>query len=129
MASTGARVQRLAAPASLQGCQDALTVLAALARTDGVMDDAEVGVMLEYAAEVASAYGLEMSAEDGEKLTGWLRRLRPERDAVTSALDAIASDASAGDLLLRYAARLMDADGVHDAAEFDFAMDMQDRLR
>lgn len=108
--------------------RDGLTVLAALARADGLMDDAEVGVMLAYAAAVARAGGQEMPAAEGEKLAKWLRRLRPERDAVTDALGAIAAAAGAGDLLLRYAVRLMDADGVHHPDEFAFAMDVQDRL-
>jgi len=100
-----------------------------LAHVDGLMDDADVGVMLDYAANVIQVGGGELPSDSCSVLAGWIRRLRPEREAVDSALRSLAADAVACRTLLRFAVRLMDADGIQNPAEFDLVVAVQDVLR
>ncbi|NKD45446.1 hypothetical protein HEQ62_04360 [Haematospirillum jordaniae] len=109
--------------------RDGLTVLAGLAHADGLMDDAEVGVMLDYAANVIEVGGGELAVDGCSVLAGWIRRLRPEREAVDSALRSLAADAAACRTLLRFAVRLMDADGIQNPAEFDLVVAVQDSIQ
>ncbi|QCO07564.1 WYL domain-containing protein [Azospirillum argentinense] len=117
------------AMAQLEAAQAGVTVLAALAHADGVLDLEEVGVILDYIAERADREGIATTEEDRAMLAPLVRRQVPSRDDVMKALRKIVREGKAGQrLLLRSAVQLMDADGVHHPAEFALLVSIQQEL-
>ncbi|QCO07510.1 hypothetical protein [Azospirillum argentinense] len=71
--------------AQLEAAQAGVTVLAALAHADGVLDLEEVGVILDYIAERADREGIATTEEDRAMLAPLVRRQVPSRDDVMKA--------------------------------------------
>jgi hypothetical protein len=109
--------------------RDGLRVLVALARSDGMMAPEEVDVILDYIAEKADRAGITMSEVDRGALKGYLQRQRPSPDVLEACLDGLEKEPVVEQhLFLRSAIALMDADGIHDGAEFDMLLSIQERL-
>lgn len=115
--------------AQRHAARDGLRVLAALARSDGIMHDAEIEVILDYIAHRADCDGIAMGEEDRDALIPYLRRQYPTTDVLDRCLAALEEEPrSQQRLLIRHAIQLMDADGVQDPAEFDLLLRIQNQL-
>jgi hypothetical protein len=116
------RAQRFAA-------RDGLRVLAALGRSDGFLDDAEIGVILDYVIERAAADGVATDDEDRAALLPYLRRQYPRASVLGECLDRLEAEPEVQRrLFLRHAVALMDADGIQHPAEFDMLLGLKERL-
>ena len=110
-------------------------VLAALAKSDGVMDAAEVNIIIDYMAEYVADRGYETSAEDRKVLAGHVKRLRPTATTLYYAFKYDLGDERETERLFRFAEKLIDADGTRSDAEVAMLTDLrrnvseQDRRR
>lgn len=109
--------------------RDGLRVLAALARSDGIMHPAEVEVIIDYIAERAARERLATGDEDRLALGAYLKRQRPGSDTLDECLARLArSPAEDQRLFLRSAIALAEADGQRDTAEVAMLFQFQERL-
>jgi hypothetical protein len=107
---------------------DGARVLAALARSDGMMHPAEVEVIVDYMAERCARDGLPTSDEDRRALAAHVKRLRPGPNAVAQMLKWSFGSGADQELLLRSAIALANADGLQDEAEIAMLVDLRERL-
>jgi hypothetical protein len=98
--------------------RDGARVLAALARSDGLMHQAEIQVILDYIIECARRRDIPTNAEDRLALAAYLKRQRSTADILDECLARLArSTAEEQRLFLASAIALTDADGRRDTAE------------
>ena len=104
-------------------------MLASLGHVDGFLHETEVAVIFDYIVERAAIEGIDTSEKDREALLPYLRRQFPNMAVIDECLDRLAADPpEQRRLFLRYAAALMDADGIQHPAEFDMMLDLKGRL-
>jgi WYL domain len=112
-----------------RAARDGLRVLAALARADGLMHDAEIAVILDYIVERAAADGIETGEDDRAVLLPYLRRQVPSADVLGECLGRLGAEPETmRRLFLRHAVALMDVDGVQHPAEFEMMSNLKERL-
>jgi tellurite resistance protein len=115
--------------AQRRAARDGLRVLAALARSDGLMHPAEVEVILDYIAERANRDGIATGAEDRAALAAYVKRQRPGADTLDECLARLArAPADEPALFLRSALELAEADGQRDTAEMAMLFGLQRQL-
>lgn len=109
--------------------RDGARLLAALARSDGIMHAAEIEVIIDYIAECAGRHGIATEREDRLALAAYLKRQRPSADTLDECLARLArASAEEQRLFLRSAIALAEADGQRDTTEVTMLFDLQRRL-
>lgn len=115
--------------AQRRSARDGIRILTALARSDGVMQDEEITVILSYITVRAEMAGIATDQTDREALTRYLKRQFPSADVLSECLLALnAAPMEEQRLLVSHAIQLMDADGVQDPAEVELVMRIQQEL-
>jgi hypothetical protein len=109
--------------------QDGALLLAALARSDGIMHPAEIEVIVEYMAERAIGEGIGTDQKDRLALASYLKRQRPTGEILEDCLTRLRRGPTEEQrLLLRNAIALAEADGQRDTEEVTMLFDLQRRL-
>lgn len=112
-----------------RAARDGLRVLVALARSDGLMHEDEIEVILSYIAERSDLAGIAMNEADRAALIPYLRRQYPSDSVLSDCLRSLnAASRAEQRLLVRHAIQLANADGVQDPAEFALLMEIQQEL-
>ena len=68
-----------------------ITLMAAMAESDGQISVTEADAILAYVRRRADVFGIELDDARVQKVTGFLRRLRPTEDQVRASLDEISA--------------------------------------
>lgn len=93
-------------------------LLAAIAKSDGLLRTVEIDAATQYLAWSVERSGIMLSDADIERIANHVRRLRPTRDAISRSLDALATrDRKQVIDLLRACVSVMNADGNQHPAE------------
>ena len=66
-----------------------LTLMAAMAESDGQISVTEADAILQYVRHRADLFGIEVDEDRARKVLGFLRRLRPTEDQIRASLDEI----------------------------------------
>jgi len=115
--------------AQRRAARDGARLLAALARSDGIMHLAEIDVIVGYIADRASRDGIETDRDDRLALSGYLKRQRPTAETLDDCLARLGrAPTEEQRLFLRSAIALAEADGEHDTAEVTMLVELQRRL-
>jgi uncharacterized tellurite resistance protein B-like protein len=109
--------------------QDGALLLAALARSDGIMHPAEIEVIVDYMAERAIREGIGTDQKDRLALASYLKRQRPSGESLEECLTRLGRGPTEEQrLLLRSAIALAEADGQRDTEEVTMLFNLQRRL-
>lgn len=110
-----------------------LILLAGLSRVDGRQDRAEIDRIVDYALIESERHNLLATDADIEALNGYVRRLRPTREALNDSLEGLYAlargrriDADGTMRLFRAAMEVAEADGQIAASEFAFLNEVRD---
>ncbi len=100
-------------------------LLAAVSRSDGQVRSVELETSAQRLAMIAERRDLWIEDENYERLVNYIRRLRPDAEAIGRALGAL-SKADKDDIIafFRAAVAVMKADGVHHPEEVKIINDM-----
>lgn len=89
-----------------------ITLMAAMAESDGQISITEADAILAYVRRRADVFGIELDDARVRKVTGFLRRLRPTEDQVRASLDEIGARPAHAQLeLITACGDVMHADG------------------
>lgn len=104
--------------AQRRAARDGLRLLAALARSDGLMQPAEVEVIIDYIASRAARDGIVTDDEDRRALASYVKRQRPTMETVDECLVRLGrGSATERRHFLKSAVDLVEADAQRGAAE------------
>jgi len=95
-----------------------LTLMAAMAESDGQISATEADAILQYVRHRADQFGIEVDEDRARKVLGFLRRLRPTESQIRAALDEIGDRPPKAQLdILKACTEVMIADGEIHAHE------------
>lgn len=115
--------------AQRRAARDGLRVLTALARADGHLHEKEVAVLMAYLEDICEHQGICVEEADRAALLPYLKRQKPDEEVLERCLENIAASKPEQQAhFLDYAIRLADADGVVAEEEFQFLLDLRERI-
>jgi len=107
-----------------------MRLLSALAYADGGVHLDELERIIQYCVAMYDYHAADLPKQLGDALPNLVRSQRPTSAVVDKSLRGLRrSSASERNLFARYAVEVMDADGVHDPAEFALVQRMRSELQ